>query len=332
MPRIADVVMDCAIYLYPSVQDAKSGESYGGSGFLVGVRSSVEGGYLYAVTNSHVIREGNSSIIRINTPSGFDVLDYKPNDWYHHPNGDDLAVIPLDIEVTKYKLKFIAIDNFLTEQKLQGLGIGAGDEVFMVGRFIGCDDAQQNVPTVRFGNLATSVVMSIKSERGYQVDSYLIEVRSLPGYSGSPVFVHILPFSKRPGQEGWSAEQGPWLLGVDWGHQPIIQKVEDKYNQTDEGWHVRANSGVAYVAPAWKLVELLNIKELTEMRKRNDAKIQKRLEQERGKKEGGATFDVLTKDDFHQVLDRASQPRPAPKSDETSASQKPDDCSGTNTR
>jgi hypothetical protein len=80
MPRVPDMMLDCSIYLYPSRSDAETGEQYGGSGFLVGVRSKnmmlphLE--HTYAVTNRHVVEWGSSPVIRLNTASGGkDVLD-----------------------------------------------------------------------------------------------------------------------------------------------------------------------------------------------------------------------------------------------------------------
>jgi hypothetical protein len=71
LKRLPQSVLDCSIYLYGSVEAAKEGEAFGGSGFLVGVNSSFENRdvfsmHVYAVTNSHVIREGRSPVIRLN--------------------------------------------------------------------------------------------------------------------------------------------------------------------------------------------------------------------------------------------------------------------------
>jgi len=325
MPRIDDNILDCSIYLYPSVQEAHDGEKSGGSGFLVGVPSKVNEHrfYGYAITNSHVIREAGSPIIRLNTKEGdMDILPIDKQDWKHHPNGDDLAAYPLSIDVDKYRMKFIPINLFITQEIISVEKIGAGDEVFMVGRFIGYDGKQQNIPTVRFGNIAIGVVQPLPHRRGYLQDSFLIETRSLSGYSGSPVFVHILPFSKRPKSKGWSKEKGPWLLGVDWGHEHFFEKVleDDGKTEVAEKWKVRTNSGITNVVPVWKLLELLNIKEFVEMRKRDE----ERMEEEQKKKVSGVTLDsldsdVLTKEQFHEILAKASQPIKKPESDSKSA-------------
>ncbi len=278
MSRINDKIFNCAIYLYKSVQDAERGEKTGGSGFIVGVPSSAGGGYIYAVTNSHIIREANSPIIRINKKvEDFDIYICDTTDWYHHPDGDDLAVLPLSVEITKYRLGFVPIDLFVNAKIIKDGDIGAGDETFTIGRFIGYDGKQRNEPIVRFGNLSIGTPVGIEHERGYTQESYLVESRSLSGFSGSPVFIHILPMSYRPGLKGnVGTTRGPWLLGVDWGHKYTYESVREKNGEIcNEGWKVKTNSGISCVVPAWKLYELLYIEELVEMRKTKDAETKK---------------------------------------------------------
>ena len=285
MPRISDAILGCSIYLYPSVYDARNGEKSGGSGFLVGVPSTVKGcgSYIYAVTNYHVVCKeiGNSPVIRINTVSGqTETIEYDYTNWYRHPDGDDIAIAPINKELSRYKLNLVSYDLLITPEIISNKDIGAGDDVFMVGRFIGYDGKQKNEPTIRFGNLSlTSTVKMRNDDLGIEQESFLIEVRSLSGYSGSPVFVKIQPLAERPGVYDLSLDSHKWLLGVDWGHQPLIVDVLDKYgkNRIEEKWKVKINSGVACIVPAWKLAELLNIDELAKRRKENDGELEKRI-------------------------------------------------------
>ena len=323
MPRIHDAILNCSIYLYKTREDAHAGEKTGGSGFLTRVPSSFEGGYVYAVTNSHVIREGNSPIIRINTKANdFDIYIAEPRHWYHHPDGDDLAVLPLSLEFTRYNLSLVPIGIFVDSKIIYDNYIGAGDGVFMIGRFIGYDSKQKNEPTVRFGNLSLGTPVGIEHERGYTQESYLIESRSLSGYSGSPVFVYVPPFSQR--WQRFKGETKPittssvgrqWLLGVDWGHKYMDEYVRERNGEIcSEQWKVRTNSGISCVVPAWKLMELLYIEELTEMRRENDEKMKREAKEKRQKKETGTSLDGITKNEFHHILDKASQPIEKPKS------------------
>jgi|SRR5260370_13801303 len=94
MPRIDDNILLSVIYLYSSVEAAQNGDRCGGSGVLIGVKSPrfPELSYKYAVTNSHVIREGCSPVIRLNRIGGnFEILPLPTEAWVDHPGGDDLA-------------------------------------------------------------------------------------------------------------------------------------------------------------------------------------------------------------------------------------------------
>src|ERR1035437_5786636 len=88
--RLANHILNCVLYVYPSIESARKGKNAGGSGFIVGVESKyAEGRYLaYAVTNAHVVDKG-STFIRINNRDG--TLDYivkGKNDWKYHGNAD----------------------------------------------------------------------------------------------------------------------------------------------------------------------------------------------------------------------------------------------------
>jgi hypothetical protein len=169
VPRISDDILDCVIYLYPSVGDAEAGEKAGGTGFLVGVPSEVHEGvtYQYAVTNSHVIREGDSPVIRLNTQAGAtDVLELSQDEWIHHQDGDDLAICPLEFSLDTHKSSLLTQDWFLTKEEMEAYDIGPGDDVFMVGRFIQHEGRQRNTPVVRFGNISMMPWEPVRNMRG----------------------------------------------------------------------------------------------------------------------------------------------------------------------
>jgi hypothetical protein len=96
--------------------------------------------------------------------------------------------------------------------------------------------------------------------RGIKQESFLVETRSLGGYSGSPVFT----FQHHPPRGSLLISGNPelkmpdFLIGVDWGHLPITEPVRDKDGvPRTEGWRVESNSGQMAVVPAWKLREML---------------------------------------------------------------------------
>ncbi len=285
MPRIADEILECVFYLYPTVADAQAGERAGGTGFFVGVPSETVPGwtYVYAVTNSHVVRAGESPVMRLNTVDGkIDVIELGQDNWKDHPDGDDLAVCQWEPANT-HRARTISDKMLLTKEILDLVRIGIGDDVFVVGRFINHEGRQRNQPSVRFGNIAMMPVEPIfQEQRAFEQESFVVESRSLPGYSGAPVFVHIPSFTSRLGGAVTNLEY-EWLLGVDWGHNYITEKVRDEGGKEHpEGWQVWSNSGMMNVVPAWRLADFLGRKDFAAFRKKKDVELAKQQKKENG--------------------------------------------------
>ena len=90
--------------------------------------------------------------------------------------------------------------------------------------------------------------------------SFLVECRSLSGFSGSPVFISS------------GRTFGSLLLGVDFGHIPLLKPL---FNQNGDPLHQEeyrtdANTGIACVIPAWRILNLLNEPELKNRRAKED--------------------------------------------------------------
>jgi hypothetical protein len=205
VPRIRDAYLDCVIYLYGSEVDAEDGLRTGGSGFLVGVPTGLPTNVwlLYAVTNRHII-EPNNLVIRLRTKDGKHfIMPTEKNAWHIHPMGDDIAVCLIYFDWHSMRYNFVPRDHFLDKETMDRFNIGPGDEAFVVGRFINHEGRQQNLPTVRFGCVAQMPWEPIKQDTGFEQESFLVEARSIAGYSGSPVFAYIPVFSDREGVEDW---------------------------------------------------------------------------------------------------------------------------------
>jgi hypothetical protein len=305
MPRISDRLIDCSVYLYPSIEAARMGERGGGSGFLVAVPSLGRGHYVYVVTAKHVIDNG-ALVLRLNTSDGkMDTLTTSYDSWFVHPDGDDVAVLPITL-TDDFSWFCVSTRLFITPDIIRDWHIGLGDETFMVGRLVNRDGIQRNAPVVRFGNLSFMADPDEPVERadGFKQESFLVESRSLGGFSGSPVFVistqgyedHNLPSPLKQEREEFRRANpnaailrhpvttgvwGPWLLGLDWGHPPLWDKVFESDLRTVTDYRTKANTGIAYVVPAWRIMDVLNMEDLVAQRKRSDD--QARLEAEREK-------------------------------------------------
>lgn len=286
MPRIPDILINSTIYLYPSKQAALQGERAGGSGFFLLhshiLRIDKELAHLYAVTNSHVIRRimGNSPIIRYNTTQDdIEIIELDESHWFHHPDGDDIAICPIDQRIissniydiqTKKGIAFVTREALLTHEDLNKLNIGPGDDVFTIGRFVNHEGEQRNLPTVRFGTIAQMPEEPIRLETGLRQEGFLIESKSISGYSGSPVFIHIPAYTNRWDGKGLNDQYYTRLLGINCGHLPFYEKVVDKEGNQVEDYQVKGNSGMAVVIPAWKLEDLLALKELVLKRQQTE--------------------------------------------------------------
>ncbi len=289
MPRLSDDLLDCVIYLYPSVAAARAGEQTGGSGFLMHCLSEVQldGYYMYAVTNDHIIRDAHSPVIRLNTKEGdLDTLDLDESDWIRHPDLDDIAVAPLSgLLPQQHRFRSISTSTFLTQALIDEHEIGIGDDVFLAGRFVNHQGKQSNTPCVRFGHIAMMPGEPIRnSARQLDQKSYLVEAHSISGFSGSPVFVHIPIGSVRPSKSpiAESKTSGPWLLGVDWGHstmrEGVRQKGQEGHLVEEECW-VRSDTGMMMVVPVQKLAQMLESGELAEERQQQEGMLAEELAQ-----------------------------------------------------
>jgi hypothetical protein len=257
------------IYLYPSQHAADEGISVGGSGFLVAITTErLPGGrFVYAVTNSHVI-EGGSCVVRLNTTDGGkDVLEFKQSSWTRSQT-DDLAVRLMPNVPNVYSTKAIPHYCFVTKDDVFKHNIGIGDEVLVFGRFINHEGKQQNRPIVRFGHISQNphepVEYIIRSGRAGNVktrvhsqESFLAEVKSIGGYSGSPVLLLPNPSDGRWDHPPLDPDRCH-LLGVDWGHILDYEDVRTTSGDiSPSNMRVHSNTGIMGVIPAWKLWELL---------------------------------------------------------------------------
>jgi hypothetical protein len=280
VPFVVPGLLGTSIFLYPSERDAGDGANWGGSGFLVSISSQANPSrtHLYAVSNDHVIH--SCPVIRLVQVDGDSyVLSGTDADWHSHPDGDDIAIRPLGA-VAGGEFWSLGADLILSQADIDRDGIGPGDDCLMIGRYINQEFRQFDRPVVRFGNLAMMPERVYQSRRSFEQESFLVDMRSQAGFSGSPVLVYF----EEPGWRRLSplsdvgvgddpeanikalkdhvAERklsavmtSTWLLGIDWGHLPVSGDVFDGNRAIGR---MQVSAGMAGVVPAWKLLDLLN--------------------------------------------------------------------------
>ncbi|HEY5709610.1 MAG TPA: hypothetical protein VIS51_09460 [Solirubrobacterales bacterium] len=271
MPRIPDELLNSIVYLFKDEASALSGSGGGGTGFLV--RFQEDGfEHTYVVSNMHVVGNGYTTL-RLNTAAGaVDAISIPAGAWINHPNADDVSVAPMELEMPSgWQASGLYWDSVCpTDFRLRELNVGIGDDVFMLGRFVGHSGIQQNQPLARFGSLAMMDGGKVLDGREMLIDAYLVEMHSLPGFSGSPVFIHIQGGSQRsPKTIMPFFTETIGLLGIDTGHKRMTHVVRDRATDqpSEPPQYVRENSGVAIVAPYYKIREVLEGDKLTKQRK-----------------------------------------------------------------
>jgi hypothetical protein len=272
VPYLPQGTENGAIFLYKSKDAAERHVGGGGSGFLVGVESEANPSalHLYAVSNEHV--STGYPVIRLTNVAGeTEIIDGVDTDWVEHPAGDDIAVRPLGVErkptgpVATSGHFYFGAERLLTRDDLRfGVGPVLGNDCFMIGRYISHNDEQLDRGVIRFGNLSMLPEHIRQKERSFDQESLLVDMRSVPGFSGSVVVIYFTEPGTISALEMTGGGHPPgtplreliskhWVLGIDWGHLLVSQKIwEDGVSK-----RVKAESSMAAVVPAWKLTELL---------------------------------------------------------------------------
>lgn len=324
MPKIPSRMLDCAFYLYPSEEEARRGGKAGGTGFFVGIRSQVRSDcmYMYAVTNHHVLTSG-SSVIRLNTvDGGTDIFETDPSDWTFKPGGDDVAVLPFQL---REGMKHSCIEDtlFATEEDVRELEIGPGDDVFMIGRFVDHDGGASNVPAVRFGNISVNPTV-IHDSQGHKSLSYILDIHSRTGYSGSPVF-----FYRTHGADITSAVLGgvtmlmpakARFLGIHYSQFPEEWEIRESAKRAataqaaplllDEKKHVVVGmSGMTCAIPAWRVRELLDHPAIARPREAEEVALSS-TPAYNGPMPEAAASNSRHREDFNSLLDAAVRGKP----------------------
>lgn len=317
MPRIHDNFVETAIYLYRSKAEAEDGINAGGSGFLVSIPAETHPGgtFIYAVTNRHVLEVAD--VARFNTSDGDTRIQHLPREKWMRSKTDDLAIVSLFMgEGVLWKQRYFPHTLILSKEKAEKINLGIGDQVFMVGRFINHEGKQQNAPLVRFGNIAqmpTEPLASTVEGKYHEQESIIADIRSIGGYSGSPVFLNELPLNR----DGAEPATEHWLIGIDWGHVKLWSPVCG-FDETPTGQtQVNINSGMAGIVPSWKLLDMLMSDEQVLFRKSEEEALTK------AKASIGGSPDVAAppasdanpthRDDFTRLLGAAMK---APQSKE----------------
>lgn len=248
-----------------------------GTGFLVGLPTSdgqhratipVTARHVLSKTEAAIAASGGTMVLRFNTRDGqMAYVETSPDAWLPHPDDEGLApgVFTVDVAACLWQpesagnaLDFLTwpLEACADSGLVSAHGLGAGEDVFMAGLFINHVGKQRNIPIIRVGTIAAMAEEQIPTPRFGLIDAHLIEVRSIGGFSGSPVFLQMGNLRSAGGNISLTAGPPPiYLLGLMHG----FFGVEAEETALAEAAAVdQLNSGIAAVVPVEKIIETLH--------------------------------------------------------------------------
>jgi hypothetical protein len=112
---------------------------------------------------------------------------------------------------------------------------------------------------------------------GFTQSSFLIECRSVSGYSGSPVFIYRVQTTITAGFVAIGADRGkaslPRFLGIDWANLDRVghNDYAIDWAESDADPSFPRRSGMMVAVPAWRLAELLDSKDVQDVKRKEEA-------------------------------------------------------------
>jgi hypothetical protein len=268
-----------------------------------------DGHFDYLVTAEHVVSglqtEGHKIFLRFNTKDGKSgEVEVPSESWVFHPESEieatDVAVAPLCIEgeseIRRLPLNHPSDSSVLaTIESLEkdGVKIGEGSEVFILGLFKNHFGEDRNIPIIRMGNIAAMKGEPVPSKYCGYIQAHLIEARSIAGLSGSPVFVRNPPISMVDGKTTSFKGKDWYLFGLVHGHFDVKNLNEDVVTDSDTALG-SIHTGIGVVVPIEKILETILHPDLAHERKNLSSE-----HQQKSKSAAAATFSPPNADPAH---------------------------------
>ncbi len=260
--RLPKSIAGCVVYLFPDQVSAEDGEcSKAATAFWVHAQTIFTQS-AFLVTNAHVIDE-KLSVARWTSRSGENRIEMLQScRWFRHPDRNiDVAIYPFEQQIDLSGI-VLSTDIFLRHEHIDTIDMTLGDDVAMIGLHRQYHGKLTNIPTARFGHIAQFPAEPIADDRGRNQPAFLVQIPSLPGFSGSPVFLIQNEPEKNLEQNFMSLGSAPRqlrLLGVNCGHLPAYgDTVRSENLLKNDTLKAEINSGIIYVSPAWNIESAIN--------------------------------------------------------------------------
>jgi len=224
------------------------------------------------VTAKHVLSNHTTVLARFNTKKGestafveydLSILKAQNDYWEHQDQGVDISIFRTPhFDHTKYE----AIPGNLISSRdiFKSEDVKQADRVIFPGLLVNFFGGKNNYPILKDGSIA--LIPQEKVPMEYRVGSatikttqevILINTISIPGLSGSPVFLWPGPRLKK--NTFTFGGQKPYLLGIMHGFYNALPREVTKIETTESKYIYQDNSGVAIVFPSWRINEILEL-------------------------------------------------------------------------
>lgn len=250
-----------------------------GTGFIVSVPHTDQYWFNFLVTAKHIIDDyihGDTLWVRVNRLSGVaqSIPLQKDKMISHIDPRNDIALFgfpQLAVDVYDYRTLRLGRDR-LEQARSEFWDMGIGDEVVAFGLYTSHHGTTKNIPVTRIGNIALLPEEPVMGPGGQYVDAYLIELRTIAGLSGSPVFVNPPTVQVRDGQLKYIATgipEGLVPLGVLVGYH-VVESAEDQVivslraGETSTEAHStdQRNTGFGVVIPIERVLDIVERPEI----------------------------------------------------------------------
>lgn len=292
MPRLHPDLHRLAVFLYGTDPSGAITSEPEGTGFLVSYPMvEREGTHAYLVSNYHVaITTGCARFAAFDENKRLRLFGIDREEWQFDPNGDDLSII----DITDYlnhadaaNCIAIPISSIVTDKFVEDAELGIGDDVFMIGLLAGHAHGE---PVGRFGNIAAVPNPNAPVEQGHKKKrpSFLVDMRSRGGHSGSPVTVYrvgsgdlsYLFFPEKPRAlpiPGENYNQIVGLLGIHSAQFNEYGEVmkDARGDPVYDGDTLKMPSGMTIVVPGQRILDALEWPYFQNRRKAREAQMKK---------------------------------------------------------
>lgn len=250
-----------------------------GTAFIVGhPHPTIQNAFIpLVVTAKHVIEGGDRILGRYSTVGGnstalveYDLAGLKnSNDYWEHPDkGVDIAVFRTQhFEATQYTP--IPLDLIATKESFKSESIKQTDRIIFPSLLVNFMGSARNYPVIRDGTIALipGEKVPLRFQSGdvvvqTQQEIILIDATSVPGASGSPIFLWPGPRIKANAFAVGGTR--PLLLGIMHGFYPAAPRELIQVETSEARQMYAENSGIAIVFPSWRLREILELAQLKE--------------------------------------------------------------------